>query len=103
MSDLRVLVRRPYALRRRVPGADARVRLRADGRPRAAGHGHRDVRLADLVVPDGSAGGAALARTLSGSGSGVRGFAAAGVTVLVAAALWQTLREPAAMLEAGRR
>jgi MFS family permease len=40
----------------------------------------------------GSAAGAALAGTLSGSGSGVRGFAAAGVTVLVAAALWQTLR-----------
>jgi hypothetical protein len=52
----------------------------------------------------GSAAGAALAGTLSGSGSGVRGFAAAGVTVLVAAALWQTLREPAAAaLEAGRR
>jgi hypothetical protein len=52
----------------------------------------------------GSAGGAALAGTLSGSGSGVRGFAAAGVTVLVAAGLWQTLRAPAATaLEAGRR
>jgi predicted MFS family arabinose efflux permease len=40
----------------------------------------------------GSAAGAALAGTLSGSGSGVRGFGAASATVLVAAALWQTLR-----------
>jgi predicted MFS family arabinose efflux permease len=39
----------------------------------------------------GSAAGAALAGTLSG-GAGVRGFAAAGATVLVAAALWQLLR-----------
>jgi predicted MFS family arabinose efflux permease len=52
----------------------------------------------------GSAAGAALAGTLSGSGSGVRGFAAAGVTVLVAAVLWQTLRARApAVLEAGHR
>ncbi len=47
----------------------------------------------------GSAAGAALAGTLSRSGSGVRGFAAAGMTVLVAAALWQTLRKPSAVLE----
>jgi hypothetical protein len=45
----------------------------------------------------GSAGGAALAGTLSGSGAGVRGFAAAGVTVLIAAALWQALRAPSAV------
>lgn len=51
----------------------------------------------------GSAGGAALAGTLSGSGSGVRGFAAAGVTVLLAAALWQTLRAPSAVVVAPHR
>jgi len=39
----------------------------------------------------GSAAGAALGGTLSGSGSGVRGFAVAGAIVLVAAALWQAL------------
>jgi predicted MFS family arabinose efflux permease len=45
----------------------------------------------------GSAAGAALGGTLSGSGSGVRGFAVASAIVLVAAALWQTqhVRAPA--------
>jgi predicted MFS family arabinose efflux permease len=47
----------------------------------------------------GSAAGAALGGTLSGSGSGVRGFAAAGAIVLVAAALWRALyaRRPVAV------
>jgi predicted MFS family arabinose efflux permease len=40
----------------------------------------------------GSAAGAALGGTLSNGGSGVRGFAAAAIIVLAAAALWQALR-----------
>jgi predicted MFS family arabinose efflux permease len=51
----------------------------------------------------GSAAGAALGGTLSGSGSGVRGFGVSAAIVLAAAALWQTLRVRAPAYSASRR
>ncbi|QEC48846.1 MFS transporter [Baekduia soli] len=46
----------------------------------------------------GSAGGAAAGGALSGSGSGVRGFAGAALAVVAAAGLWQARHVPAAVL-----
>jgi MFS family permease len=48
----------------------------------------------------GSAAGAALGGTLTGAGSGVRGFAVAGATALAAAALWQARRQAAPVVPA---